>query len=93
MISPNYLFESEFILYKYMYWKYWIYGDLINCINTILLQSTDTRIIIKIFVYLLQVQCTVYYDWRNSSIDLSFEKKCIAVIKYANNSFCVWNKL
>ena len=74
MISPNYLSKSDFILYKCTYWKYWVYDDLLNCINIILLQSAGTRIIIKICLYILQVQYTVYYDWRNSSIDLSFEK-------------------
>ena len=83
MISPKYLSKSEFILCKCTYWKYGVYDDLLNCINMILLQGAGTRIIIKICLYILQVQYTVYYDWRNSSIYLSFEK-CIAVIKYAN---------
>ena len=84
MISSNYLSKLEFILYKCTYWKYGVYDNLLNCINIILLQSAGTRILINIFLYILQVQYTVYYDWRNSSMYLSFEKKCIAVINYAD---------
>ena len=53
----------------------------------IYITSTVNSILwLKIFkgVFILEIYQTVYYDWRHSSIYLSFEKKNIAVIKCAD---------
>ena len=66
-----------------------VYDDLLNCINIILLQSVGTRIVINIYIYILQVQYTVYYDWRNSSLYLSFEKSVLQLIS-DRNTYVKW---